>query len=111
MFVHRMCIPTDCFQQYVVKNNRISNIVIHVSIWFSVNYTGCQGSTRIGLGVRELTQFVYNVCTVLSVSFGGPHFLRILYNLLNVPLNMYTHIYHDENPISYYWKCLVLTGQ
>ena len=46
----------------------------------------------VGQGGRELTQFVYSVCTALIVSFGGPHFFRMLYNLMNISLKMYSSL-------------------
>ena len=43
-----------------------------------------QGSRIVGQGVREF--IVYSACTVLMVSFGGLHFLRMLYSLIKYVL-------------------------
>lgn len=46
--------------------------IIEVKKYISCTHTHIQGSRVVGLGVTELAQFVYSVCTVLMVSFGGP---------------------------------------
>ena len=48
-----------------------------------------QGARIVGLGVREMTQFVHSVCTVLIESFGGPHTLRMLFYQINVSFKMF----------------------
>ena len=53
-------------------------------------------------------QLVYSGCTVLMVSFGGFHFLRMVYNLINVSLKKNCiYIYKmKKNPNCYHCEML-----
>ena len=60
-------------------------------MYIDQNYTGAQNNS------------VYSIYTVLMVSFGGPHSLKILYDLI---MYYYKCINHDKNLMSYYYEML-----
>ena len=90
----------DC-QKKGIFFSRVGNSVILKIFCSQKLLTFSQGFRIVGLGVRELTQFVYSVYTVLMVPF---------LNLINVSLKMYRYI---NTKIQYVItvKCSGLTGQ
>ena len=68
------CVEVAAGRDGLFLDKRQLNVVI------AIKQGRKHGSRIVGLGVRELTlfEFVYSVCTVLMVSFGGPHFLKII---------------------------------